>query len=186
MKQIFLLLLISAALSSQLIAQSPNNVVTTDIVNFWEAYDLIQNESDSIKKVQILDSLYIQRGTVGLKKIMEVRNYTVGEYVHLINTYPKFFESIRPNTFKSRDLANKLNAGIDKLAALYPTLKPAKIYFTIGCMRTNGTTRDSLVLIGSELAMADPGTDISEFEGSTREWLAGYFGTNPIDGLVLL
>jgi len=53
-------------------------------------------------------------------------------------------------------------------------------------MRTNGTTRDSSVLIGSELAMADDQTDISEFSGRSREWLETYFGANPIDGLVLL
>lgn len=53
-------------------------------------------------------------------------------------------------------------------------------------MRTNGTTRDSLVLIGSELAMADSSTDISEFEGRTKEWLETFFGTNSMEGLVLL
>ncbi|NBC27788.1 MAG: hypothetical protein GVY08_13070 [Bacteroidetes bacterium] len=34
--------------------------------------------------------------------------------------------------------------------------------------------------------MADSQTDISEFEGRTREWLISFFSTNPIDHVVLL
>ncbi len=162
------------------------NVVSTDIDNFWTAYDSIVEEKDSLKQIEFINSLYIKKGSVGLKAIMEVRNYTAGAYVEMINNYPKFLESIRPNTLRSKSLTNELNRGIDGLAAIYPQLKPAKIYFTMGCMRTNGTTRDSLVLIGSELAMADSNTDISEFEGRAKEWLTTFFNTNPIEHLVLL
>lgn len=161
-------------------------VVTTDIDNFWTAYDLVVQEPDSAKQVKLIDSLYISRGTVGLKKIMELRDYTAAEYVDLINRYPKFFSSLRANTTTAPGMASELNAGIEKLKTIYPALKPARIYFTMGAMRTNGTTSDSLVLIGSELAMADSTTDISEFEGETKEWLRTYFSSNPIDALVLL
>lgn len=164
----------------------PGNVVTTDIDNFWYAYDRIVQEPDSLMQIRLIDSLYIRKGTVGLQKIMEVREYTAQEYVDLINRYPKFFNSLRANTNKAQSLAADLNAGVEKLRAIYPKLRPARIYFTIGAMRTNGTTRDSLVLIGSELAMADSTTDISEFEGETKEWLQGVFSSNPINGLVLL
>lgn len=186
MNKIFGLILLGILISCQTTEVSHNNVITTDIDNFWTAYDLIREETDSARQIRLIDSLYIQKGSVGLGKIMEVRNYSASEYVELINKYPGFFASIRTNTLKSKTLAHDLNNGIEKLKAVYPELRPAKIYFTIGCMRTNGTTRDSLVLIGSELAMADSKTDISEFEGQTREWLETFFKTDPIDGLVLL
>ncbi|MCB4235398.1 hypothetical protein LDL59_10835 [Kaistella anthropi] len=48
-----------------------------------------------------------------------------------------------------------MNLGIEKLRKIYPELKPAKIYFTIGALRTNGTYSHNLVLIGSEIAMTD-------------------------------
>ena len=166
--------------------KTPNNVITGDIDNFWEAYDLIRETQDSLTQLKLIDSLYIQKGSIGLQKMMEVRDYSAPEYISLINKYPKFFNSIRNNTMKSHTLAKELNQGVEKLAALYPDLRPAKVYFTIGCMRTNGTTRDSLVLIGSELAMADKTTDISEFEGRTKDWLENFINTDPIDGLVLL
>lgn len=186
MKKIIFLLLSVITLSCQPTEKSTASVVTSDIDNFWTAYDLIVKETDSIKKIRLIDSLYIQKGTIGLEKIMEARGYSAEEYVQLISNYPKYFSSLRPNTKKSKQLAKELKQGIEKLEAVYPHLKPAKIYFTMGCMRSNGTTVDSLVLIGSELAMADKQTDISEFDGETKKWLQTFFSTNPIDNLVLL
>ena len=128
----------------------------------------------------------MDKGSIGLKKIIENRNYTAEQYVELINKYPKYWNSIKPNTLKANSLADELNDGIAKFKDIYPNMQPAKMYFTIGEMRTNGITMDSLVLIGSELAMADNKTDISEFEGRTKDWLETYFGANPIEGLILL
>lgn len=181
---IFVLLILT--ISCQIQRENNSNVITSDIDNFWKAYDLIVVERDSLNQISLIDSLYIKKGSIGLHKIMEARNYTAGEYVELINRYPKYFRSIRLNTMKSKTMSDELNRGIKKLEAIYPELKPAKIYFTIGCMRTGGTTRDNLVLIGSELAMADSHTDISEFEGQTKEWLDNFFATNPIDEMALL
>ncbi len=77
-------------------------MVTEDIDNFWQAFDLIKKESDSLLQVQLIDSLYIQKGSIGLEKIMDVREYSAGEYVSFINNYPNFFESIRSNTLRSK------------------------------------------------------------------------------------
>lgn len=186
MKRYLLLALIATAISCQHIERKKANVTTTDIDNFWKAYDQVIQESDSLRQTELIDSLYIQKGSVGLNTMMEVRNYSAQEYVTLINHYPKYWASLRSNTLKAHELAGELNNGISKLEAIYPELKPAKIYFTVGCMRTNGTTRDSMVLIGSELAMTDSLTDISEFDGETKDWLINYFNTNPIHDLVLL
>ena len=87
------------AISCQTIKRHQSNVVTQDIDNFWESYELAKKESDSLLQIQLIDSLYIQKGSIGLKKMMEVRNYTASEYVNLINNYPNFFESIVAITF---------------------------------------------------------------------------------------
>lgn len=157
-----------------------------DINNFWLAFDQIIKERDVQKQEALLKSLYINKGSVGLKKMMQVRNYTVQQYINLINTYPKFWQSVRPNTLKAASLSKELREVIVKLQSVYPSLKPAKIFFTIGAMRSGGTTQGSNVLIGSELAMTDENTDISEFSGGLKNWLQKYITTNPIDGIVLL
>lgn len=166
--------------------QEAKNIVTTDVTNFWEAYDKITSTQDSTLQYEYLDSLYLRKGTAGLKAIMQARNYTPQDYIRAINDYPTFWASVRENTLKTDQFTPKLAAGIEQLRVLYPDLKPAKIFFTIGALRTNGTTTDSLVLIGSELAMTDTNTVTNEFPEPSKEAFRLFFDSNPINDLVLL
>ena len=165
---------------SKLFGQNPaQNIITYDIDNFWEAYDKIITTKDSVKQYEYLNKTFIEKGSPGLKAIMEARSYTAESYIDAINNYPLFWNSIRPNTLKAIEFAEYINADIDKIRKIYPSLKPSKIYFTIGAFRTPGTTLDGMVLIGSEIAMADENTVVSEFS-NRMGYLKTYFKTNPI------
>lgn len=170
----------------QSVRKTEDKVFTSDVDLFWQVFDKVVAENDTSVQIRLLDSLYIGQGSIGLQEIIEARNYTARQYVELINKHPAFWQSVRSNTLQAKYVAKELNDGIKKLQNIYPDLRPAHIYFTIGAMRTNGTTKDSLVLIGSELAMADSSTRISEFEESTEEWLSAFFATNPLHNIVLL
>ncbi|HRI28752.1 MAG TPA: hypothetical protein PK715_11900, partial [Chitinophagales bacterium] len=122
------------------------NVVWTDVDNFWLAYDKIIQTKDSVTQYNLLEDLYFSKATDGLIAMRQVRNYTAKDYIDVINNYPNFWNSIRKNTLRAIEFGEEFNYGIEKLRQLYPALKPAKIYFTIGAMRSNGTTLDSLVL----------------------------------------
>lgn len=166
--------------------QTSKDIVTTDIDNFWTAYDKITSTKDTIQQYQYLDKLFLEKGTVGLNALIANRNYTPKEYLEAINNYPKFWSSVRNNTLRANEFSSDLESGIEKLKKIYPDLKPAKIYFTIGALRTGGTTMDSLVLIGSEIAMADKNTVTSEFSTEIATNRRKYFDSNPINNLVLL
>lgn len=168
--------------SQQIFPTDNETIITSDIDNFWAAYDQIITTKDNAKQMEYLNSMFIEKGSDGLKKIMQARRYTPQEYVEAINKYPQFWNSIRANTFKSKQLANELQTGIEQLRRIYPNLKPAKIYFTIGVFRTGGTTLDGAVLIGSEIAMADKNTVTVEFP-PTFDNLKNYFKTNPIENI---
>jgi hypothetical protein len=186
MKKVLILMITVLALTSCNNRQHLNhNVVTSDIANFWDAYDKITSTKDSVLQYKYLDSLYFQKGTVGLKGIRQARNYTPEDYINAINNYPKFWKSIRENTFQASKVSTELELGIEKLKAIYPELKPAKIYFTIGAFRTGGTTIDSLVLIGSEISLADSTTETEEFPENLSH-LKSHFATNPNKHLVFL
>ncbi|WP_064966013.1 Ig-like domain-containing protein [Tenacibaculum ovolyticum] len=162
------------------------NIITSDVVNFWNAYDKIQTINDSIEQMKYLKELFLDKGTIGLKAMMKAKNTTSHEYLKAINKYPKFWESVRKNTLRTNEFSVKLEEGIEKLRKIYPNLKPAKLYFTISGLMSNGTTLDSLVLIGSELAMADMNTVSSEFSARMNKNRRIFFDSNPIDNLVLL
>ncbi|MEY4905778.1 MAG: hypothetical protein RLZZ292_3593 [Bacteroidota bacterium] len=159
------------------------NVITSDIDNFWLAYDKITTTKDSTTQYNYLNTLFLEKGTPGLKAIMQVRRYTPKSYLDAINTHPLFWTSIRANTNKAKTIGKEIARGVQQLKTLYPPLKPSNIYFTMGAFRTGGTALDSLVLIGSELAMADSTTVSSEFEPNMAH-LRTYFASNPIKSIV--
>lgn len=160
-------------------------VFTSDIDNFWAAYDKIVATRNKATQYKLINTLYINKGTPGLKAIMQARNYTDTAYIEAINNYPRFWKSIRANTLKAKQFAGAISNDIAKIKSLYPDLKPAPIYFTIGALRTGGTTLDNMVLIGSEIALADSSTDISELPPDFSN-LEAYFKTNPINDVVFL
>jgi len=177
----FLSLVIITFLLGQLRAQQ--KVFTKDIDNFWIAYDSVRATNDSIKQIHFIQALYIDKGTEGLKTFMAERNYSGELYIKLINRYPKFWSSIRPNTLVIKSKVKEIEKSIARLKELYPELKNAKMYFTIGGLRSGGTTKDSLVLIGAEIATGDSTTIVSEF---TNKWLAGVFKEQSHENLISL
>ena len=157
--------------------------VSTDIDNFWIAYDKIVSIKDSAIQYNYLKEFYFDKGTEGLKSIIEVRNYTAKEFIEWITKYPKFWNSIKPNTLKVKSLYSKINVDIQKLKRAYPKLKPSTIYFTVGAFRTGGTIQSDRILIGSELSLADKNTEINEFP----TWLQVFYKVqNPVNEIALL
>lgn len=182
MKQ--LLTISSFFLTFILSGQSAQNVITSDIDNFWIAHDRIKSTTDSVQQYKYINE-FLSTGTPGLNAMQQARRYDDKEYINAIKKYPKFWESVRANTYKAKEVAPEIEKGIILLKKLYPDLKPAKIYFTIGALRSNGTTINDMVLIGTELAMANENTTSSEFTNSLTH-LPSFFKSNPADGIVFL
>ena len=159
-------------------------IITKDVDDFWKTYDKVIKEKDSSLQYKYIND-FISNGTPGLHAIMEARNYDAKSYLDAIKNYPNFWNSIRQNTNRANEFAKEIESGIDKLSIIYPRLKPAKIYFTIGCLRTPGTTMNGMVLIGSELAMADRHTVTDEFP-ERLSYLKTYFAGEPVKEMAFL
>lgn len=179
--QLFFCLAIT--ITSLTATKAQQNVFTQDIDNFWVAYDSIITTTDSLKQINFINTLYIDKGTPRLKAFMAARNYSPQLYVQLIKKLPKFWNSIRPHTLQVKSKVSDIEKSISKLRVIYPGLKNAKMYFTIGGLRSGGTTKDSMVLVGAEIATGDSTIDISEFNS---KWLAGVFKGQSADNLVAL
>lgn len=157
-------------------------VYIADIDRFWIAYDSTRTTLDTIKQEQFIQKLYIDKGTEGLHAFMKARDYDAKLWVQLINKYPRFWKSIRKNTLLIKSQAKVIEASIDRFRVLYPEMRPAKMYFTVGGLRSGGTTTDDMVLIGTEIATADQYTDASELS----DWLKGVFKAQDVTNLVAL
>jgi hypothetical protein len=165
-------------------AQQDNSklVVTDDIDRYWQAYDSIITTVDTVKQIDLMQRLYVDKGTPGLKAFMEARNYNAKLWVTLIRKYPEFWKSIRNNTLNIKNQVPRIAENIDNFRKLYPEMRPAKMYFTIGGLRSGGTTKDNMVLVGAEIATADNNTAASELSN----WLKNVFKHQQASNLISL
>ncbi|TCI85334.1 DUF2268 domain-containing putative Zn-dependent protease [Tenacibaculum sp. M341] len=185
-KLILLVFVVIIIVSCNIKEKEKTTIVTDDITNFWKAYDAIQITQDTVLQKAYLSTLFFNKATDGLKAIMKTKNYKEQDYYTAIKKYPKFWESVRENTLRANEFGKELDEGVEKLKEIYPKLTPAKIYFTMSPLRSNGTTLNDLVLIGSELAMTDENTISEELPEIIRKNRRFFFDSNPIENLVQL
>lgn len=160
-----------------------NKIFISDIDNFWVAYDSIQKTDDYSKKLKLVNQFYIDKGTKGLKAFMNARDYNDTLYVKLIDKYPKFWNSIRSNTLTVKSKLTGLSKAVENLRNLYPEIKEAEMYFTIGALRSGGTVTDNMVLVGTEIATGNSNVDLTEFKDG---WLKNVFAKQTLDNIVYL
>jgi hypothetical protein len=150
------------------------NIVTSDIDNFWIAYDAINKTTDSLERIKIIKDLYISKATDGLKGMIEARGYEDHEFVSAILNYPKYWISIRSNTASLIKDKEQIEQYFAKLKEVYPELKPTTIYFTIGVFRSAGTYQGNNVLLGAEFLLANKNSDLSELPERVRNAIREY------------
>ena len=147
---------------------------TTDIDNFWQAYDSIRVSPDSIAQANLLERLFLSRASEGLVGFMKLENYNTAKYLRKIKTYPAFWASIRPKTFLTEANRKRICDVFKKFSTVYPSFAPPDVYFTIGCLQAGGTSSGNKLLIGTEIAAADSTVDASEM----GDWLRRVFKDN--------
>ena len=107
---IFILLIstISNAQSGAQLNRDPAMVkfVTSDIGNFWRAYDLAAKETDKAKRVAIFQTEYLDKGSRGLKDFLRLRIKSAEILVGMIDRMPKYYASIRPQTLQVERMEN--------------------------------------------------------------------------------
>jgi len=136
------------------------NLVTSDIKNFWIAYDLAQK--DTANRLKIYKKYYVDPGSPGLQdyfayKVIHMKNFVKGH-----DKKPKFYAAIRKNTYTVDKQKPQMIASFVKLKELYPQAKFPDIYFVIGAFSSGGTSSDNGLLIGLDQAVRTPDIPVDE------------------------
>ncbi len=147
-------------------------IETSDISNFWEAYDLLITAKSRQDSVAIFQKYYIDKASVGFKEFIRIRKFTANEYIEKISLYPKFWESVRPLTENIETRKAEIRNVFAQLSSKLPNYKQPNVCFAMGCLRTGGTISGNLILIGSEIAAANSEVDKSELP----PWLKNVVG----------
>lgn len=158
---------------------------TSDIDRFWEAYDSIQSTQDTTTQTAIFQELYLNQASPGLIDLMDVRNYSIEEYMRAIRNYPQFWSSIRDNTLRVQEQFPVISSSIAKFKEWYPGLDPKPIYFAFGVFRSNGTISryEDKVLISAEMALAGKNVVAEEMPDHPRQFFEKF---HPWEDLPLL
>lgn len=125
--------------------------VTSDIENFWRAYDLAAKETDKAKRVAIFQTEYLDKGSPGLKDFLRLRIKSAENLVITIDRMPKYYASIRPQTLQVRRMEKRMRAAFTKFKSIYPEAVFPDVYFLVGVANSGGTTGPSGLLIGAEM-----------------------------------
>jgi hypothetical protein len=146
--------------------------VTTDIANFWRAYDLAAKEPDRAKKIVIFQAEYIDKGSPGLKDFVQLRIKNAEALVDQIEKMPRFYTSARQQTLEVATIERRLRSNFERFKKLYPDAVFPDVYFVIGISSTGGTTGPSGLLIGAEMYSLNKATPLEELPAWLKTVLA--------------
>lgn len=154
-------------------------IISTDINNFWTAYDSIQKNKNN--QGEILEKLFLNKKTDGLKAFMEIKKFGKEDYLTAIEKYPNFWNSIRPNTFVNAKKIKAIHKAFSKLGKLYPNNSRGNIYYTIGALKSGGTTNNEDLLLGVERITGNPNTVVSEFENENHRKMFQFTNSSQLE-----
>ena len=92
--------------------------VTSDIENFWRAYDLAAKETDKAKRIAIFQAEYLDKGSPGLKDFLRLRINSAENLVNTIDRMPKYYAFIRPQTVQVHRREKRMRSAFEKFTSI--------------------------------------------------------------------
>jgi uncharacterized protein YjaZ len=136
---------------------NPGNaqLVTTDIHNFWAAYDAAAKDTANRKHIFI--DKYFSKATPGLQDYYFTKISSVDAFVRNQDRKKEFYKAIRPNTLAIDAMKEEITGNLVKLKELYDDAVFPDIYFVMGRWSSAGTVSDNGMLIGVDQIVKSPG-----------------------------
>ena len=125
-------------------------LVTSDIGNFWRAYDSSEGKTTE-EKIEIFETEYLDKGSIGLTDFVEARIESAEELVKAVEAMPKYYASIRASSYRVLEMTDWIRNYMHNWKRLYKDASFSDVYFVIGKMTTGGTTSSNGLLIGTEI-----------------------------------
>lgn len=131
----------------------PDSVIflTTDIDNFWKAFDLFKKDTTT----NPFGPAYIDIGSAGVKGFTPNRIESAGHLLDVVKKRSSDYEKIRARTLQMKAKEKQCKSTFYALKYWYPEAKFPPVYFVIGAYNSGGTANEGGVFIGAE-KQADP------------------------------
>ena len=147
---------------------------TEDLPRFYQAFDSVLTTTDTLKQIEFISKLYVDKASKGLKKFMELRGGNSIEWRKFITKQKQSIIEKRPwimSVLKQQAIIEKK---LNRFKNLYPDFRTGEIYFCVGINNSGGTINDKTVYIGTEVVASKEenwavSTVLHEFT-HTQQW----------------
>ncbi|MEJ0029210.1 MAG: hypothetical protein WDO15_02020 [Bacteroidota bacterium] len=82
--------------------ENAKTVQTLDVDHFWEAFDKLAKCTNHADSINVIQTVYLDRGTDGLKDFIRVRDFSAERFIKTIHKFPLFYASVRKNNIRSQ------------------------------------------------------------------------------------
>ncbi|WP_019990290.1 DUF2268 domain-containing putative Zn-dependent protease [Rudanella lutea] len=146
-----LILCLTLLLSNSSFGQT--KVYTQDVTNFFAAFDSINKQPDTAKQLTILQKLYIDRASDGLKDFIALGGGNPSKWLNYITYNRGYLTKMRPFIENVSTQIPTIQAKLAKIKQMYPACKDGSIYFIIGCGTVGGSPNKQTnnLLLGAEV-----------------------------------
>ena len=163
MKKLLAILTMISILSCKEQNEMTYTLETSDIVNFWTAYDSIKSVEN---KAEVFNKLYLEKASDLFDSIMaesgDIRNPE--NYLESFEKYPKFWESLRKPTLELQNILPDINSCFKKVKSIYPKFEPGDVCVFVGPWAIEGSVLRGVIFLGAEMNVPLKEVDLSEFE----------------------
>jgi hypothetical protein len=162
-KRTFLLLLIAL---SEAMAQS---LVTSDIQNFWKAYDAGRTGDRSAA----FQKLYFDAGSPALKEFLNLRVGSAESLAYAVDQrFPKFYAAARPYTYEVEKQRENILRYLARFRELYPPAEFPPVTFAIGTFSNKETIGTNGIVIDVAAFSKSADADSAELKKKLITWVA--------------
>ena len=135
----------------------------SDIVNFYKAFDTIQNVCENAKKVALFDSIYLSKCPTEVNKLYAKNNINSDFCIKVIEKHKDYYSSIRKNALQLINRSPEIEMIYKKLKKIYPPAKFREVKLTVSFLTFGGITTDSAIYIGADLIAMDSSSVMNDF-----------------------
>jgi hypothetical protein len=144
------------------------SVITSDVTNFWRAYDRLTVAKTRADSVRAITDEYFQPASRGLAEYVRIRLKRPENILDALRMAPRYYAAVRANTLRLNEEGAVIREGFLKFQALYPAAVFPDIYFFVVGFISQGVSRDNGLYIGAEMVAADSSTPVEELPAGLR------------------
>jgi hypothetical protein len=148
-KLISFFLLLSCSLNAQI------EVSVSDISNFYAAFDSLEKVSDKAQKAEIIQKMYLDKGSWGIKFMVDEFKHKPSDWVEYIEKDKAKLMKYRQQLLSILEQKPEIDAKLAYFKQIYPDFKDAKMAILIGVGIFGGNVPVHDVLIGAEVIVND-------------------------------